>query len=337
VLKFFFGYLIDKKQQINKKNFTLAGGLISAVALMLAGAIIDSLNIFILITILFIGQCAITILDVSLDAWAINTTRKKERGSINGTMMAGFFSGVAFGSTTLTYIAEQYGYPLAFFVAATIIILIMAIPYLTKKPEIKQRKKPLPEIIKKEFKNPSIIKLTILLPLISINSGLLTLTIPIFMNIQLNLSVSTIGLITTVFTIGRIIGAIGCGILSDHLSRHKILWYIVPASILSSLLLSTISTWETLTIIYAIIGFLNGGLFSVLFALLMDVTNKKIGALQFSIFIGFINGGELFGEIISGSLITILGFTRIYLFSAWIFGPSLLLMYIILKTTDDSN
>ncbi|MCK5342410.1 MAG: MFS transporter [Candidatus Heimdallarchaeota archaeon] len=332
VLKFIFGYIVDANQKISKKYFTLYGGLVSAIGLILVGILINDMNIALLILLLFGAQCAITILDVSLDSWAINTTKKKERGSINGTMMAGFFTGIAFGSTTLTYIAEHYGYPSAFFTAAIIIITIMIIPYVTKKPDTKERKKPLPSIIKKEFSRPLVKKMSILLPFISINSGLLTLAVPIFMNKQLDLRVSQIGLIITVFTIGRIIGAISFGILSDHIDRQKTLWYIIVASIVSSFFLITATSWETLTVIYVIIGFLNGGLFSVLFALLMDMTNKNIGALQFAIFIGLLNAGELTGEILSGSLITLFGFGRVFLLSAWIFGPSLLLMYWIHQT-----
>jgi MFS family permease len=332
VLKFIFGYLVDRYQQINKKYFTLYGGLASAFSLILVGFTINQLSIFLSIIFLFVAQCAITILDVSLDAWAITTTEKKERGSINGTMMAGFFTGLATGSATLTYLAEHYGYPSAFFTGAFIIIMLMSIPFLTKQPIIPSRKKTLPTSIKNEFKRPFIKKITILLPLISINSGLITLTVPIFMNQELILSVSHIGLITTIFTIGRIIGALSCGILSDHITREKTLLYIVIASILSSLLLITASNWEMLTIIYTITGILNGGLFSVLFALLMDVTNKHISAVQFALFIGFINAGELIGSTISGSLIDLIGFTHVFLFSAWILGPSLLLLFWIRRT-----
>jgi predicted MFS family arabinose efflux permease len=86
-----------------------------------------------------------------------------------------------------------------------------------------------------------------------------------------------------------------------------------------------------MTLIYAIIGFLNGGLFTVLLASSMDTTNKKIGALQFSILISLMNAGELSGEFISGPLISTIGFTRTFLFSAWIFGPSILFLYYIIK------
>ena len=64
-------------------------------------------------------------------------------------------------------------------------------------------------------------------------------------------------------------------------------------------------------------------------AMCMDVTNPQIGATQFSIFTSLSNFGTLGLEFISGTLFIMLGFTRLFLYSAWIFGPALLILYII--------
>jgi predicted MFS family arabinose efflux permease len=69
----------------------------------------------------------------------------------------------------------------------------------------------------------------------------------------------------------------------------------------------------------------------------MDITNAKVSAFQFSILISVMNAGELIGELISGPLISSLGFTRMFLFSAWIFGPSLLFLYYIIKKQYATN
>ena len=154
------------------------------------------------------------------------------------------------------------------------------------------------------------------------------------MNINLHLSIAYIGLITTMFTIGRIIGSISLGWLSDYIKREILLIYIVMFSIFSTLLLIFSNSQTTITIFYSINGFFNGGLFSILLATSMDRTNIKLGALQFSILISLMNSGELIGELISGSLISFLGFTRLFLFATWILGPSLLFLYFILKTNE---
>jgi MFS family permease len=200
-LKFVFGWIVDSYRKINKKQYTIYGGGFSALALITLSLFNPSSNLFSFILILFLAQCGIGFLDVSMDAWAITETKKKERGKINGSMMAGFFSGAAIGATTLTYIAEHTNFSFAFIISGLIIGSLMFFPLITKKPPKLKPQKKLAKVVLKEFKKKTTLYLAILLPIISINSGIITLAGPIFMNIQLNLTITQIGLITTVFTI----------------------------------------------------------------------------------------------------------------------------------------
>ena len=81
---------------------------------------------------------------------------------------------------------------------------------------------------------------------------------------------------------------------------------------------------------YGTIGFLQGGgIFAAGSALMMDVTNPKIGASQYSILASICNFGEYGAGAISGSLIALLGFSRVFLYTAWSMGPALLILYFI--------
>ena len=330
-LKFIFGWIVDTQRQINKKKFTIYGGISSGISLILLAIFNLSINLILFIFILFLAQCGIGFLDVSMDAWAISETKKKERGKINGFMMAGFFTGSAIGATTLTYIADQTNFLIAFFTAGALILILMILPSITKKPPTQQRQKKLTRIVTKEFKKKKTLSLALLLPIISVNSGIITLAAPLFMNLNLNLTVTQIGLITTVFTIGRVFGSLTSGTISDALSRQKTLLIIILTTIIFSAAFIFVTNWTAMTFIYAILGFLNGGLFTVLLATSMDITNAKVAAFQFSILISLMNAGELIGEFISGPLINSFGFTRTFLFSAWILGPGLLSLYTIAK------
>ena len=64
-------------------------------------------------------------------------------------------------------------------------------------------------------------------------------------------------------------------------------------------------------------------------ALFMDVTNPRIGATQYGIFTGIANVGLNGGGMITGSMVAAFGFTRTFLYSAWIFGPALLILHFI--------
>ena len=61
----------------------------------------------------------------------------------------------------------------------------------------------------------------------------------------------------------------------------------------------------------------------------MDVTNPRIGATQYSILTGLGNLGITVGESSTGTMVSILGFTRTFLYGGLFFGPALLILYII--------
>jgi len=97
-------------------------------------------------------------------------------------------------------------------------------------------------------------------------------------------------------------------------------------------------TWQMVAFLYAIIGFLQGGgMYAAGGALLMDVTNPTIGATQYSIFVSIENFSEFGVGAISGSLIVMLGFGRVFLYSAWSLGPPLLILYFIRLTKKDMH
>jgi hypothetical protein len=78
------------------------------------------------------------------------------------------------------------------------------------------------------------------------------------------------------------------------------------------------------------VGFIIGGSgYSAEAALFMDVTNPKIAATQYSILASIHNFGDIFSVMISGSLVLMLGYTRVFLYAAWIIGPALLILYFV--------
>ena len=87
--------------------------------------------------------------------------------------------------------------------------------------------------------------------------------------------------------------------------------------------------WQKIAILWGIIGFLHGGHYSIIGALLMDVTNPKIGAAQYSVLTSLTNFGEMGGTSITGSLIATLGFSRTFLYASWVYAPALLILYLL--------
>ena len=119
------------------------------------------------------------------------------------------------------------------------------------------------------------------------------------------------------------------------MGRKKALYIFFGMSIFLTLGIIITNTWFIFTIVYALIGFLQGGYLAGVTALYMDTTDPDIGATQFSIYSSFGNLGLTGGQSVSGSLVTIFGFGLTFLFAALMFAPALIVLYFIKLKKDN--
>lgn len=329
VIKFVWGGIVDRFIRFGRKLFIIIGGLLITISLFTVVFIDPSIALIPFTLVLFITVIGLGFLDVSSDAWAIEISLEEELGKINGSMFAGQYAGMAVGSLVLAYVAQFYGYPMAFFVAGLIIVLIILFPLAIKETKKRIKHQKMAKLLIREFKKKQTQVLSILAPLLNINKGLLLVVIPIYMKVFLNLEIAQIGLIVAIFPVTSAVGSIVGGATSDKWTRKKTIYLFVWISIVFSPLLILADTWIILAIIYGVLGFLQGGYITVKSAMFMSATNPKIGATQFSILMSLGNAGMMTGETISGAFITAFGFTRIFLFSAWFFGPALLVLHFV--------
>ena len=61
----------------------------------------------------------------------------------------------------------------------------------------------------------------------------------------------------------------------------------------------------------------------------MDITNPKIAATQYSIITSLANFGRIGFGMISGTLVLMLGYNRVFLYAAWLVGLPLLVLYFV--------
>ena len=328
-LKFFQGGMVDYYRKHGRKRFIIFGGVLFSLGFFLMGFFNPSSLLIPFVLGLFISVIGFVFLDVSADAWAIEISTIHDRGKINGAMFTGYYIGMAVGTATLGIIASMLGYSTAFFVVGTIVFFVILFPLIVRENIREEKKHHISKLIIQEFKKPMIQLVSIFTIFLVINRGMLFVLIPLYMDLNLHLDIAQIGLIITVFPIACALGSICGGCLSDYWGRKNTLYITIIGSIIFSGVLIFAGNWFLIAMVYGIIGFFQGGYATSGLAMMMDFTNPKIGATQFSIFASLGNTGMTIGETISGSLVTLLGFTGAFLYSAWFFGPALLILYFI--------
>jgi MFS family permease len=328
-VKFFWGGVVDYFIEHGRKKFTIIGGILFAFSVFLLTFINPSEHLILFTIFLFISTNGAVLSDVGIDAWAIQESNETNRGKIAGSMFAGQNSGRVLCSVLFTYIAFSIGYSYVFLIGSVIIFIISLFPILFKEDKISRLNQKIKPIIIKEFKKRQTQLIAIFSSILIIPIGILIIIVPIYLKVFYQLSDPLIGLIISVLSIATIIGSLSGGAISDKLGRKKALIIFVILSIIFMVLLVIESSWFIFAVILFIIWFIQGNYDTISFALLMDITNPKISAIQFSILTGIANLGVIGGNSISGSLISIIGFSRSFLFSAWCAGPALLILYFI--------
>lgn len=331
VLKFIFGGIIDHYIRFGRKIFVMIGGFITIICFFILGFIDPSVALIPFSVIFFIGVCGIGFLDVSADAWAIETAREQDRGKINGFMFAGIFIGLSIGSFLFTQIAELYGYSYIFFTASIIVFIIILFPLFVEDiRKIYKKKQKVGKILLKEFKRKSVQMLSIFAPISAIGGGIILLLAPLYMVNILQLEKTQVGFISMISPIATIIGCLSWGTLADKIKRKNTLYIVLFGSVIATVLLIFADTWYLFLINYAIIGFFFGGYYAVVCAFLMDVTNPAIAASQFSILTALFNLGEVgIGHSIAGVMLETFGFEKVFLYSALFYASSLLILYFV--------
>ena len=221
LLKFLLGPVIDYFIKYGRKPIIIIGGILGGICLFPLAFIDPCEQLFIFASLLFISHLSCIILDVSSDAWAIQISKIHERGKISAAMTIGLFGGMAFVTILFTNIAYNYGFKTSFIIGGFLILATLILPLIIKEiKKYKQRQK-IASLLLFEFKKKQTLLVAIFGLSATINFGLLIFIIPEYMMDVLNLDVAQSGLITSLFPIGTVVGAIVGGIIADKYGRKK--------------------------------------------------------------------------------------------------------------------
>ena len=329
MLKFIWGPVIDYFIKHGRKTFIILGGGLSVSCMFLVSFVDPSTSLLLFTALIFLSHVGIGFIDVSTDAWAIDVSTEKDRGKINGSMFAGQYGAWALGAALFPFIGSQYGYPTVYLINALMILLILLLPFFIKETRKIKIKEKIVTLVFTEFKKRTVLLVALFSPLVFMNEGIMSYIMPIYMRDGLGMTDVQVGFISMILPIFLAVGSLFGGVITDKIGRKSTLYVFIGLNIVFTASLIFTDTWWKLSMIYGIIGLLMGGHSTASCALLMDVTNPRIGATQYGMFTGIANVGLNGGGMLTGSLVVALGFSRMFLYAAWVFGPALLVLYFI--------
>jgi len=139
---------------------------------------------------------------------------------------------------------------------------------------------------------------------------------------KLGIDLSTAGLVTTVWGIGCVVGALVGGRVMDRLGNRHALWLSLLLVVPAMALLAVTSSKPMMWAVAVFFGIAYGVSQAIYFALAMKYTQPAIAASMFSILMAVTNIGQGIGLGMGGGLSKSLGFSVAFL----IFGAIMLLI-----------
>lgn len=325
-LKFIWGGIADIYQKYGRRKFTILGAILGAASFFILALIDQFFSIIFFTLFLIIGHIGIGFMDASADAWAIEITKKEERGKINASMNSGKEISNALLSPIIIIIAITFGYHISYFLMGLMISIITFLPLIVKETEIERKKEKLWFLMKNEFKKKSTIFTTIYIFLVNIHPGIIVALIVIYGKTVLNLDNFTIAIISALMLLSIVPGAYVGGFLADKYGRKNtsllfliIILFTTLGFILTTNLIPTI-------ILLAILDFAWSGMFSSNASLIMDITNHRIGASELSLISSIANVANVIPSAIAGTLVVLIGFHNIFILASLLVLPPIFIL-----------
>ena len=187
------------------------------------------------------------------------------------------------------------------------------------------------KILLNEFKKKKTQIVTLFAFILQFSLGILIIILPWYYADEFKLNITQIGLIMTLTLFVSAMGCLASGIIADRIGKKKLLYVFIIVSLIFIVTLVFADSWLLFTLLYTILVFFQSGYVTVAASLLMDVTNPRVGATQYAILTSFANASLLVGNTVSGAMVSLFGYHRVFLYAAVLLGPPLLVLYLIRK------
>jgi PAT family beta-lactamase induction signal transducer AmpG len=323
VIKILFGMLSDRYNFFglgHRKPYIAIGLAVQFLCLILVALVNPGQQFVLFVMIAFVLQLGMAFYDTCTDGLALDTTPHNEKGLLQGFMVGGRSIGVIAAASIAGMIAEQ-SWPAVFYFLAGLTLLPFALLFFVREaPRTAGERFNWSAF--RAFKNGPVqasagVGLIVFLVIVGANQ----LVNPAFSE-RFAISLRTAGLITTVWGIGCVAGAVLGGIIMDRAGDRKAIWVTIVGV---SLALTALAAVNNLPLAFAaavFFGLAYGSAQASYFALAMRYTQPAIAASMYSILMAVTNIGQGIGLGLGGALAKNAGFGAAFL----VFGAAIFLI-----------
>ncbi|HNR01371.1 MAG TPA: MFS transporter [Anaerolineaceae bacterium] len=324
IIKILYGILSDRYNLFglgHRKPYIFIGLLVQFACLIAVANINPGKSYWLYVALAFLLQLGMAFYDTCTDGLALDITPESEKGILQGFMVGGRSVGVIVAASVAGFIAQHLSWQGVFYFLA--VLTLIPVPFLFIIKEIQKT----PEMrfqwsAFRAFKNAKVLAVAavgLIVFLVIVGSN--QLVNPSF-DARLGIDLSTAGLLTTVWGLGCIAGALAGGRVMDKLGNKKALWLSILLVIPAMILLTVVANKPMMWAVIIFFGIAYGLSQAIYFALAMKYTQPAIAASMYSILMAVTNIGQGIGLGMGGGLANAAGYPLTFL----VFGALMLLV-----------
>ena len=315
VLKIFIGMWSDKVNLLglgHRKPLMILGILMQGVGLVLAPLVNPATAFPWFIAVLLLISLGMSTYDTCSDGLAIDTTPPAERGFVQGVMVAARALAAIVLAATIGLLVSRVSWTAAFLFIAVITFLPLVLVLQVREAERPAGK----EFTLSGFRSFLTRKMGLFLllgmvyPLVlySVNGVL-----GAFLNEVVGINMVQVGLYTSLFGVGAVLGGVSGGPFADRLGRRtSMLLALVVTSVSLLALVGSASAGLAIGAV-VIFGIAFGYYETVYMAAGMDFADPRIAATMFAIIMAVGNIGIGAGQPLAGILVDSMGFRGLFI------------------------
>jgi PAT family beta-lactamase induction signal transducer AmpG len=276
-----------------RRPFVLLAEVGMAVTLLLLAEVDPARSLRWFAVLVLVHTTFAALQDVGVDALALDVLEPGQRGRANGIMVAGKYAGIVVGGQGMVWIAARAGW-LAATIAAVILLLLPAIVIL------RLREGPAPAagvsvgpLLRRSFLARTAVLALVFALVFDLSDSLTApMMIPLLQR-QLGYTDQHIAALTTMAALCSVVGSLLGGLMSDRLGRRRAL--LVACLVVAAtdfIFVGGRAAWASNSFVLAlslVAALASGMVLAAAVTLFMDLTNPRVAATQFQVYMSAMN------------------------------------------------
>lgn len=316
ILKIFIGLISDRVNLLgrgHRKPYIILGLLLQSAAFLLIPSIspVDQFPAFLILMVL--ASLGMSTYDTTTDGLSIDSTPESDRGVVQGIMVGGRALSAVVTAALMGLFSGQGQWSSIFYMIAGLGVLALVLAVLVEENPDRPPEMQYSSGAFRSFKDKAFLLFLVLGVVYPLALYSAQGMVGAYLNEGFNIPLATVGLYTSVFGVGTILGGVVGGPLMKNIGER--------ASILAALLLTSVVTFflaaaPTAGFMWAVVflfGIAFGYYETVYFAMGMDFSDPRIAAFMFAVIMAVGNLGIAGGQPMAGALVDAVGFRTMFL------------------------